>query len=146
MDTSYCKRCEQHLTVEHFYFRKDTNKYHTSCKKCLNKDTWDRHKNGNVKKRVEFDFVCIQCSKQQTPECYYLKDKKTLRYDTTCKTCRVDGAKTWHRDNREQSLQNKKQWHIDNRDRLLESFRNKYARTMLENPESIREQRKKWRK
>jgi hypothetical protein len=46
-----------------------------------------------------------------------MKDKKTGRLDTTCKECRKTGAKKWHEQNREISLNNKREWHEKNRKR-----------------------------
>lgn len=124
-----CKDCKENLEESDFYFRNDTGKHHRNCKKCLIKRQYYRIKNNLVKHRVEFDFKCINCNVQKTDKDYYVKDKKTHRYDTTCKECRKLGAKKWHQDNREQSLQNKKEWYEgvkdndDYKERALENVK-----------------------
>lgn len=140
-----CKNCEEELEIEKFRFRKDTNKYSTTCKKCINKISWKRKKEGLVKKRVIFDFVCSCCKIQKIEDDFYLKDKKNKRYDTTCKECRKEENKEWHMNNREKSLENKKKWHELNRESNLIKFKENYKIRILENPIKEYEDRKKWR-
>lgn len=140
-----CKTCQEDLKEEKFYYRKDTKKYHLNCKKCMNKKTWQRHKNGIVKKRTEFNFICKECKVQRSSADFYLKDKKRNRYDTTCQKCRKTGAKKWHQENREISLKNKKNWHKENRETNLKRFRENYQKRMEENPKKEYEDRKRWR-
>jgi hypothetical protein len=140
-----CTECNNDLDESNFYFRKDTNKYHPNCKKCQNKISWQRKISGLVKKRVKFDFVCLFCCEKKEPNCFYIKDKKTNRYDTTCKECRKEEAKQWHVDNHEKSLENKKNWHTKNREEMLIKFKENYKQRMLTNPEKEYEDRKSWR-
>lgn len=140
-----CKTCKQDLSEDKFQFRKDTQKYHPDCKKCKNSKEKLRRKAGLVKKRVKFNYACIECKTQKEPEDFYIKDKKTGRCDSTCKECRKSGAKKWHIDNRTKSIENKKKWHEKNRDKVLVRMRKNYQRRMKENPEKEYEDRKKWK-
>lgn len=140
-----CRSCKEYQQPEKFSFRKDTQKYQLDCKKCINKKTQERKKNGLIKTRTQFNFICIKCQTQQTPESFYLKDKEKKRYDTVCMECRKKGARNWHTDNKETSLKNKKLWHTKNRDKNIIKFRENYKKRMKENPEKERGDRKKWR-
>ena len=139
-----CKTCKLELSEDLFYYRKDTGRYHTSCKKCQCKTQWERQKTGLVKKRIEFDFICKTCDTPKKPDDFYMKDKKTARYDTTCKECRKNQTNKWHKDNHDQSLRNKTLWYQRNRAKMLTNMRENYNRRMRENPERERETRRKW--
>lgn len=145
METKQCIVCTQELTLEYFYFRKDSQKYETTCKKCRNKKAWARKTAGQVKSRTVFDFKCDKCQEEKTDSDFYLKDKTIQRYDTTCKECRKTKAKDWHVENREQSLINKKQWHNQNREQIVENMRKNYRKRVEQNPVKEYEDRKKWR-
>lgn len=86
----------------------------------------------------------IQCEEQKTLKDFYIKNKKTERYDITCKECRKTGARQWHQDNRDKSIENKKKWHSNNRDEALSKMRANYQKRMEENPEREKEDRKRW--
>lgn len=90
-------------------------------------------------------MICINCSNDNlNKNDFYIKDKKTQRYDTTCKECRKIEAKKWHQDNKKKSLLNKLKWHKENRQSQLVKFRKNYQRRIKENPQKEYEQRKKW--
>lgn len=120
-----CKICTKSLPSTDFYYRKDTQKYDTACKKCRNKNAWNRKKNNLVKKQVPNNFCCLKCNIQKTPVDFYLKDKKKNRYSTTCKECHKIEVKKWHVENREKSLENKKKWHTDNREKIKKYYKNR---------------------
>lgn len=140
-----CKICTKSLPSTDFYYRKDTQKYETTCKKCRNKNARNRKKNNLVKKRVPNNFCCLKCNIQKTPVDFYLKDKKKNRYSTICKECHKITTKNWHKENKEKSLENKKKWHTDNRDYLLKKMRENHKKKMETNPEHEREIRKLWK-
>ena len=145
MDLLHCKNCDQDLEPEKFYFRKDTNKYSTTCRPCRLKIDKMRKEKGLVKHRTTFNFTCIACKISKTSSDFYLKDKKTNRYDTVCKECRKSSAKQWHQDNREQSLKNKNEWHNRNRDDNIKRMKENYAKRMQDNPTKEYEDRRLWR-
>ena len=120
-----CKNCKKDLDNTAFYFRKDTNKYHTSCKICMREETKYRKKAGLIKHRTIFDFKCVKCDVQKTDNDYYLKDKHTGRYDTVCKECRKVDAIQWHQDNRVQSCMNKQKWFQYNKNRMRLYYNNR---------------------
>ena len=139
-----CKVCELTFSLDKFYFRKDTQKYELTCKKCRNQKCWQRNKNGLVNHRTKFEFKCINCQEQKISKDFYFKNKKTERYDTTCKTCRKTDAISWHQDNRDKSIENKKNWHITNRDDSLQKMKANHRRRMESDPEKERECRRRW--
>ena len=51
---------------------------------------------------------CILCDEELSLDSFYLKDKKTNRYDSTCKECRKQEASEWHLENHAKSIENKK--------------------------------------
>lgn len=132
-----CNKCQKTLSSDLFYFRKDTKKFHPSCKKFHNKNTWSRHKQGLIKKRVVFDFKCLNCNIQKTSSDFYLKYKNINRYDTTCKDCRKKCASEWHKTNYEISVSNKKRWYLQNRDRMVKRCKERYMKIKLEDPHSL---------
>jgi hypothetical protein len=140
-----CSNCKKELSDDNFYFRKDLNKYRPNCKICQNKIQLQRKKNGLVKNRIIFDFVCLFCNKKKAKDCFYFKDKNTGRYDTTCKECRKNEAKKWHFDNHLKSLNNKKKWYENNREYNISKFKENYKLRMMINPEKEYENRKNWR-
>ena len=86
--------------------------------------------------------VCKTCAINQPVSSYYIKDKKNMRYDTTCKDCRKISAKKWHVDNRDKSVENKKKWHNKNREIVITSMRDMYHKDI----HTQRKLRKEWRK
>jgi hypothetical protein len=139
-----CKICDQMLPLGNFYFRKDTQKYEPTCKICRNKKQWKRHKDGLIKHRKVFNFMCKKCNQQKTSSDFFMKDKKATRYDTTCKECRKSSAKEWHQENRITSLENKRKWHLQNREKNLEKMKSNYRKQMDENPQKVREDKRRW--
>jgi len=133
-----CKTCEYELPKDRFYFRNDTKRYHTDCKKCLASKQYYKKKNGLTKKRTVFDFICLECKTQKTNKNFYLKNKKTNRYDTTCKACRKIGAKKWHQENKETSLKNKKGWHNKNKEEHKKKCKKNYKKNGRKSRKGIR--------
>ena len=84
---------------------------------------------------------CKQCEQKLPKTSFYMKDKKKQRYDTTCKECRKEGARSWHADNKDKSLENKKKWHTANRDRMIANMKQRYD----DNHEEELRLRKEWR-
>jgi hypothetical protein len=123
-----CNLCLENLLLEFYYYRKDTKKYEKICKKCRNKNQYKKEKEGLIKKRNVFDFICINCNLKKSNNDFYIKDKLTGRLDTTCKDCRKEGSKNWHINNREKSLKNKKEWNLINRDTILYKMREYYQK------------------
>lgn len=149
-----CKCCSEDKSQDDFYFRKNEDRFETTCKKCRNKNQWKRVKDGKVNKRETFDFKCINCNIQKSSSDYYMKDKKTNRYDSTCKSCRKDTARKCYADNTEQSKSNNKEPQScpeSHREEsqpctyYYEDYKRSRRRWYQDNKEIIREKHKKWR-
>ena len=115
------------------------------CKKCHNKKSWQRKRKGLIRKREKFNFVCRSCGAKKQEKDFYQKDKKSGRYDTTCKNCRKKGTKQWHEANLQASIENKKKWHEANREKMISRMKERYKERMKENPKKEKEIRRKWR-
>ena len=147
-----CNYCSEDKSQSNFYFRKNENRFEKTCKKCRNKKSWKNIKEGKTKKREPFNFKCLKCNIQKSADDFYLKDKKSNRYDSTCKSCRKYNANKINQTNSnkkdpqqssnyyEEYKKNRRKWYQDNKEIICE----KHKKWREDNHEKVKEKAKKW--
>jgi hypothetical protein len=129
METKECQKCKQELSLDNFYFRKETGKYRAACKKCKSiqsKDEIQKQANAELK-------TCKHCNETKNrSEFGFAGGGKWLQ--PYCKPCDKIRKEIHRQNNIDKYKENVKEYYLGKRDEILLKERERRVEYRKQNP------------
>lgn len=121
-----CNVCNVELSINNFYFRKESGKHRDNCKKCkplLRRVDIIARAKAEVK-------ICKDCGEEKS--CKEFNKAGGGYLQPYCKVCDGDRKKIWTQQNKERILNKKKTYYLENREELRQKAKDYHVRTAEE--------------
>jgi hypothetical protein len=106
MELKVCEACKEEKPLTDFYFRKETGRYRTACKKCKSVNT----KEDILAKANALIRICKNCGIEK-PSTEFQKAGKY--FQPYCKTCDSERKKSWEHENKERLTLHRRRYYIE---------------------------------
>lgn len=152
MGTKLCEACKKELPVTDFYFRKESGKYRSACKKCKSVNTKEE-----IKSKATADTkVCKHCGVEK-PVSEYQKAGGGKWNQPYCKPCDAERKRRHLVQNKDIITEKRKQYYEENKEMISEktkTYRSKNIKKIKErsrkysqaNSEKIKQRNKEYGK
>jgi len=131
--TQVCKSCKKDKPLTDFYFRKESGKYRSACKKCKSVNT----KEQIAARLSSTSKICKHCGVSK-PQSEYQKAGGGKWLQPYCKPCDADRKRKYSIINKERVVQARKRYYSENKDFVTKQIKEYRSKNIDKVKERIR--------